>query len=97
MTLAEKEITSIHNLEGKWESNQFLSNLRDQIFLYLMKNAGRKYTISEIARIFNIESSINLCCPYSNLRRLLDQMVQYALIESELENGDTHYFINRGN
>ncbi|HEX2959001.1 MAG TPA: hypothetical protein VHO70_19355, partial [Chitinispirillaceae bacterium] len=70
---------------------------KTRIFSFLMKNAGQKYNISEIARIFNIESSINLCCPYSNLRRLLDQMVQYALIESELKNGDTHYFINRGN
>jgi predicted AAA+ superfamily ATPase len=72
-----------------------LSELRDQIFLFLLKNAGRKFTIAEIAKSFNIEAKITRCYPYANLRSLLDQMTEFALIESMPENGSTSYFISK--
>jgi hypothetical protein len=72
-----------------------LFELRDQLFLFLMKNAGKKFTVAEIAKSFRIDKSVGSFCPQYNLRSLLDHMAVFALIESVPCNEHTCYFINK--
>jgi hypothetical protein len=95
MVLCEKVISPNGCITLSREDMDNLVELRNQLFQFLMKNAGKKFTVAEIAKSFKMESTVNQFCPYGNLSSLLDQMAAYALIETKPENGSMIYFISK--
>ena len=64
------------------------------MYQFLVRNEGKKYSVTEIAQGVGTHISVALYESYERLRRELDYMVDHEIIESTFEGGDIRYYFN---